>query len=134
MERAVEERKVLQDGKHEGTITAVEYRDKPFEYVDLVIESEECKLKVGYPFKIMPDSKLGKLLTSFGAELKFGSMIDPDEYFINKKCEFMTMQKTTNTGTYANIIPDSVKPGIIMGVDTAKGKDHTIRYDDIKQS
>ena len=117
MERTVEERKVLIDGKHEGVIAEVSYRTEPFEYVDLIIESENVKLKVGYPFKIMPDSKLGKLLSLFGAKLRVGEPIDPDHYFIGRKCEFLTMQKTTATGTYANIVPDSVKPSLTLAKD-----------------
>ncbi len=108
--REVEERKLLEDGKHLGEIKAVEYRDKPYEYCDLVIESENVTMKVGYPFKIMPESKLGLLLKAFGATLEFGDMMDPDDYFIGQKCAFMTMKKTTPNGTYSNIIPESVQP------------------------
>lgn len=106
MKKIVEESNVLEDGKHEGTIIAVEYREKPYEYVDLVIQSGGAKLKCGYPFTIMPQSILGKKLMEFGAELKVGQPIDPDDYFINKKVAFISMKK----GIYANILPESVTP------------------------
>lgn len=106
VERKVEEIKRLEDGKHVGVITEVKYRSEPFEYVDLHIEAEGCKVTCGYPFKIMPESKLGLALKSFGAVLEIGNMIDPDKYFIGKKCSFITITK----GKYSNVISESVQP------------------------
>ena len=106
MERIVEEKKTLEDGKYEGVIVKVEYRNKPHEYLDLVIECEGMKLKAGYPFKIMPESYLGKKMMEFGAKLIVGKPIDPDPYFIGKKVSFL-IQKM---GVYSNVIPASVKP------------------------
>lgn len=119
MKKAVEESKVLEDGKHMGTIVDVEYRTAPYEYVDLVIESKGCKIKCGYPFVIMPQSKLGKKLMEFGAVLKVGEDIDPDDYFKGKDIAFITMKK----GQYANVIPESVtltKEPSITGVNESK--------------
>lgn len=106
MERIVEERKILEDGQHKGVITGVESREKPFKYIDLIIESEGVSLKVGYPDKIMKESKLGELMQAFGANLEVGKPINIESTFIGRGCTFVTIKK----GIYANIVPESVKP------------------------
>ena len=117
VERIVEEKKTLEDGKYEGVIIAVEYRNKPHEYLDLIIECEGMKLKCGYPFKIMRESYLGKKMMEFGAKLITGEPIDPDPIFIGKKCSFLVQK----AGIYSNIIPASVKP--IIEIDAATKKE-----------
>lgn len=111
VKKIVEEPKVLEDGKYEGVIINTEYREKPFEYLDLIIETkinekDTIKLKCGYPFKIMPESKLGLLLTKFGARLKIGEVIDTDDYLVGKPCSFLVAKK----GKYANIMSETVQP------------------------
>lgn len=96
----------LKDGLHEGVITAVEYREKPHEYTDFIIESEKCQIKAGYPTFVSPDSKLGKFLISFGLNLEIGNDIEP-EVLIGKKVQFQSM---TNDKGYPVIIRDTLKP------------------------
>ncbi len=99
----------LEDGRHEGKIIAVRYRTKPFDYTDLEISCEGMILKAGYPTMVMVESKLGLLMKRFGIVVAEGLSVDPDK-LANRDCEFVTMSKVTGRGTFANIIPDSVKP------------------------
>lgn len=118
MQKQVEEKTVIEDGKHEGTILRVDYRTVPFDYVDVIIQYEGLEMKAGYPFMIMPDSLLGERLKAFGCDMKIGDMIDPDDYFIKGTIvEFITMKKTSqkNGKEYANIIPQSLKPKKLAG-------------------
>lgn len=110
MELEVKPDKKLVDGQHLGVIKAIEYREKPYAYTDLIIEVEGITLKAGYPTIVTPESKLGQLLTRFSINVLVGSKVDPDKVFIGKKCTFLTMSKATPKGTFANIIVDSVKP------------------------
>lgn len=104
----VEKIKKLEDGAHEGIITALEYREKPYEYVDVVIESKDVKIKAGYPKTMMIKSKLGELLIRFGAELKEGTTIDPDKVLIGKECKFTCVAD----GLYTKVIQESLKPKV----------------------
>ena len=106
MKFEVKEPNVFKDGNHEGVIVGVEYREKPYEYTDLIIESEEKKIKYGVASFVSPMSKLGKLLVEFGANLEIGKEVDPEKFFVGKKVTFMTM---TQKG-FANVVKDSVKP------------------------
>ena len=100
----------IDEGLHEGAITGIEYREKPFEYTDIIIEFEQGKhIKTGVPSFLSPTSKLGELLILFGLNLEIGTEVEP-EYLIGKKCKFMTMNTTTKKGTFANIVPGSLKP------------------------
>jgi len=102
---------VVDEGKHTGVITAIEYRDKPFEYTDIVIEFEGGKhIKVGYPSFVSPTSKLGMLMTAFGTNLMIGSDIEPETELIGKKCEFMTMNEVTKKGKFAAVIQNTLRP------------------------
>jgi hypothetical protein len=122
MKLKVEKAVQLADGRHEGKIIAVRYRDKPFEYTDLEIASEGAILKAGYPTKIMQESKLGLLLKRFGVLVAEGMTVDPD-VLTGRDCEFMTMQKPGKKGgVFANIIPDSVKP---IGIQNANTQQNT---------
>jgi len=113
MEIKCEESIRLEDGKHMGQIVAVEERTEPYAYMDLVIQptGHDLKMKAGYPMFLNPTSKLGNLLMRFGAVLEIGKTIDPETLLKGKMVEFMTIAKPGKTGkTYANILPDSVKP------------------------
>jgi hypothetical protein len=109
MKLTVKPEQKITDGTHEGVIIGVEYRTKPYEYTDFIIEFEENKrLKVGYPTLVSPVSKLGILLSNFGVELVIGKEVEP-EALIGRKCTFLTMTKQTDRGTFANIVPGSLK-------------------------
>jgi len=104
----------IEDGTHDGVITAAHYRDTPYDYTDFEIETKVddrvIKLSASYPTFIAPDSKLGKLLNRFGYVIKIDKpAIDPDE-LIGKEVSFMTMTEKTDRGTFAKVIPESLKP------------------------
>lgn len=109
MELEIQAPKTLDEGKHQGVIIGVEYREKPFPYLDLVIEFEGNKLKVGYPQTVSPESKLGREMLNFGATLEVGTKIDPDKVFIGKAVSFMTMNKKTERGTFATVVSNSLR-------------------------
>jgi len=111
MELTVEEIKTLDDGKHVGKIVEVRMREKPFKYVDLIIETQNgMKLAYGVPASLTVASKLGKLCLDFGASLEAGKKMDIDSIFVGKGCEFMTLNKKTDRGSFANVVHGSLKP------------------------
>lgn len=111
MEITISDIKRVEEGKHYGKIVDIIYRTEPYEYTDLVIElSNKMKLKAGYPTMVSPESKLGRLLTLFGGKLEVGKSIDPDKVFIGQGCSFLVKQETTKRGSFAVIVPDSIKP------------------------
>jgi len=115
MEIKVEASMKVEDGKHTGRIIELEQRTEPYSYLDLKIEIDKTEgrtLKVGYPAKITPESKLGILLANFGADVSTpGTIINPEKYLKGKSCMLMTMTKPGKNGKeYSNIIPESVKP------------------------
>ena len=120
MKLTVEKAKVIEAGKHQGIIVAIEYRTEPFAYTDVCIEFEGgVQLKAGYPTYLMEESKLGKLLKRFGVVVSEGLEIDPD-VLIGRACEFLTMNQVKQNGTFANIIADSVTPSTNGEVAIAK--------------
>jgi hypothetical protein len=104
----------IKDGLHDGAVVAVEYRETPYQYVDVVLEfpndGQNLKLRAGYPTVISTTSKLGKLLMRFGAQLEVGKNVDPDKVLVGKKCHFVTLTEETKNGTFARVVADSVKP------------------------
>ena len=107
MELEVKAAKKIEDGKHEGVIVGIEYRENPHKYTDVIIEFEEGKrLKYGVPTAVTPVSKLGKLLLDFGVDLVIGEKVEP-EALIGKQCTFMTM---IGEKGFSNIVKGSVKP------------------------
>ncbi|MEA1877252.1 MAG: hypothetical protein U9N86_10345 [Bacteroidota bacterium] len=112
MKREVKAIMKIEDGLHKGAITGVEERTEPYNYLDVVIEFEEGKqIKAGYPDFLSTESKLGCLLARFGGDVSTpGSFIDPEEILIGKKCQFMTLNKAKGDKTYANVVPESLKP------------------------
>lgn len=110
MKFKVEPDREIKDGLHKGVITAIAYRDKPYEYTDVIIEFDEGrKIKAGFPSFVNLKSKLGLLLQRFGVKLEVGNEIEP-EVLIGCKCEFMTLNKTTERGTFPVLIAESLKP------------------------
>lgn len=114
MELEVKERVTLPPGRHAGVIIDVEYRDTPYQYTDLVIETvhkgKKQTLKAGYPTNLSTHSKLGKLLYRFGAVLDVGAKLDPNKVLVGKECQFQSMSEETKNGTFARVISDSVRP------------------------
>lgn len=111
MEIKVEAPKRIEDGKHEGVIVEVRYRETPYAYTDFVIEFDEGKKVItGVPTALTPESKLGRILLDFGASLEVGESIDPETVLVGKKCSFMTMTKTSDRGSFANVVQGSLRP------------------------
>ncbi|MBR9703066.1 hypothetical protein GOV10_03460 [Candidatus Woesearchaeota archaeon] len=120
--REVEEFKFLEEGQHTGVITHIEERKEPFEYLDLVIESDGVNVKAGYSDKLRVGSKLGNLVELFGGSLDVGNHLDLEELFVNRAVTFIIIRKAVkDKGTFSNVIADSVKP-----VKAAKTKTPTI--------
>jgi len=103
---------LIEEGKHTGKITKIEYRSEPYNYTDVYVKLDDCdiELKAGYPTVISEQSGLGKLLMSFGIELVVGKKIDPTEVLVGKRCEFLTMNEEKDGVTYARIVKGSIKP------------------------
>jgi len=110
MKLIVQKTNKISDGTHTGVIVGVEYREKPYEYTDLVIEFENSlRIKAGFPTSVTPDSKLGKIMQAFGQGLSVGDEVEPEKIFIGQKCSFMTMTETTERGSFAKVVPGSLK-------------------------
>lgn len=111
MKMKVEAAKEIDDGRHDGKIIDIEYRENPYQYTEIVIEetSRGMKLKAGYPTYLSPVSKLGKMMLRFGVNLQIGQEIDPD-VLVGKECSFVVVNKTTQTGTFPTIVVESLVP------------------------
>ena len=114
VELVVEESKRIEEGKHVGKIVDITYRDEPFQYIDFHIEIPEKQvvLKAGYPARITPDSSLGKLLKRLELELKIGEKITLStlrKKLLGKDVAFLTQNEETDLGTFARIVPSSLK-------------------------
>ena len=111
MELKIEEVKKIDEGKQIGKIVSVSYREKPFEYTDLHIELQNgMQLKYGLPTSVTIESRLGKALLAFGASLEVGGSVDPEKVFIGKGCQFLVTNEKTDRGTFAKIVPNTLKP------------------------
>lgn len=103
----------IEEGKHEGTIVHIIERKEPYEYCDLVIrlpDSNGTELKVGYPMSLSEASALGRLLERFGVKVIPAQEYEIEKVLMNAKVAFMTINEKTEKGTFARIIPESVKP------------------------
>ena len=109
MEIPVQKERRLDDGVHTGRIVEVNFREKPYEYTDVVIElADKFKVTVGYPTMITPTTKLGKLLSRFGVKLEIGQNVDPEKELMAQYCTFQSI--TDEDSKYYKILPESVKP------------------------
>lgn len=112
MKQDVEVSKQIKDGNYEGKIVRVEYRTDPFKYTDYVIDCNGMELKYGCPSKIVVDeagkplNQNAKLLSELGLLQEKGN---DSENAIGSEVTFMVLNKTTDKGTFANIVADSVK-------------------------
>lgn len=104
----------IEDGKYEGIIETVEYREQPYEYTDLriaVTGTEGLHVKVGYPTYICPSSGLGKLLERMGCKLEIGKDVDPEGCLLGKAVSFVVVNKPSKKDgkIYPQVVQDSVK-------------------------
>ena len=114
MELEVKKPIEIEEGKHSGEITKVEYRTEPFDYTDVYIrpDNNEFEIAYGCPTHVSESSKLGRLLAVF-TELKVGSKIDPEKILLNKRIKFLVQKKKAKDGKeYARVVEDSIKPEI----------------------
>jgi hypothetical protein len=112
MEIEVKASVYVEEGKHSGEITKVEYRQTPFEYTDIYIRVDgvDATLKYGVPTKLSPNTALGVLLSSFGQPLQIGQRIDPEKALVGKKCEFLVMTQTKGEKKYSEVVKNSLRP------------------------
>lgn len=111
----------IEDGKHEGKITRVDFREtekgtQTFQYldigIDLIVDGEVITLHHGVPFNLSEISRLGKLLK----QAKF-DFVEGEEYSIEqiemhldgRKVTFQTTTDETEQGNFARIIPETLK-------------------------
>lgn len=110
MELEIQQIKRLEDGVHQGTITAVEYRETPYKYTDLVIETTDgYRIKAGYPTIVTLESKLGRALSEFGGDLTTNKTINPDDVFVGKRCQFVTITEKKPKGDFPKVVPGSLR-------------------------
>ena len=113
MKLNVEKAFKLVDGKHEGSIKEITYKETPYKYVDIVVteNKEKLDLRCGVPQHITESSALGIILKNFGAIVKEGEQIEIEEFIkIETAVEFITMTEETKKGTFSRIIPSSLRP------------------------
>lgn len=118
LEFDVEVPKQLDEGKHEGVINQLELRDtknrrgQPIKYLDVYVrpDGSDFDLKVGYSPFVSESSRLGKLLSRFGADISVGKKVRPEEILLNRRCSFVTVNEETKDGVFARIPHDSLKP------------------------
>jgi hypothetical protein len=113
----------ISEGKHSAKIheLKVEKRGKEsYEYLDVHVEVLDVNkkdgthpvIKMGMPFDLSINTKMGKLLKAFGISddaIKDGVEIDIEEVLPKgKKVQIITKDSETDKGTFAEII--SMKP------------------------
>lgn len=122
---------VIQDGEHEGKITNVlsrttEQKGESYTYVNIEIETSDVKDVQGNPITLNcsapanlsktpegePNSKLAKMLVSLGYNLDDLTSISIEkmlEDLEGKAVSFMTINETSERGTFATILEKSLK-------------------------
>ena len=110
MNRTVKALTKIEDGLHKGTIINVEQRitQEKYEYIDITIKMDDTntQIKTSAPDSVSTESKLGKILQRFGADLIADKVIQIDKLLMNRTCQFQTMQD----GQYSKVIDGSLKP------------------------
>jgi len=104
----------IADGSHKGLLVEIQQRDKSpegYEYLDIMIEEKDTKmiLKAGVTPRISENTKLGMILQNFGVKIKPEMDYDLD-ILLNSKVEFITITEKKEQGSFARIIPESIKP------------------------
>jgi len=85
------------------------------------VNDEALRLKYGCPTVVSTESKLGKLLKTFGAELVPDTMIDDKKTLVGKECVFLTMKEERDGKNFAKIVEGSLKPVDRGDDDVIKG-------------
>lgn len=103
----------IEDGEHTGIISRIEYREEPYNYVDIIIKEDKdgIELKCGVPFKVTENTALGLMLERFGATLEIDSELEIEEFLRDDmKVKFLTVTEKTDRGRFARVISNSLKP------------------------
>jgi len=110
----VENAVYIPDGIHKGIIQkpelkAYEYKGKTIEYLNIPIKLEEEDIVLNYscPAKITKNTKLGKLLSIF---VVLDGIINVEKVLEGQKVVFQTITTENDRGSFAEIVPDSIKP------------------------
>lgn len=114
LKREVKKSFEIADGEHTGTIVSVEVREEPYAYIEPMVKVDgfdELNMKYSCPDSLSQNSKLGKLLVAFGAEIDEGEEVDIEEILLGRKVKFMT-QKIKGKGgrEFSEIIVGTLKP------------------------
>lgn len=91
-----EVKEILEEGKHEGKITNVEFREQNgYNYLDVYISvGNKYMLRAGFPANISKKSLLGQLLEKAGMKLQAGQKIkltDIKKLLEGRTIEFVTV-------------------------------------------
>lgn len=114
MELEYKEFKEIPEGKHTGKIVRIEHKevgDQKYLYTDIFIEFTDLKereIKYGCPTNLSQKSKLGKLLSAF-TDLNAGKKYDVDAILLNQPVQFITLNRETKDGTFADVVEGSIK-------------------------
>lgn len=103
---------VVEEGRHDATISRIEERHEPYHYVDVYMKLDDVdvELKYGCPANVSENSKLGKLLAEVGVVLEVDTLLDVEKALQGKRVSLMTInEKVPNKGTFARIVEGSVK-------------------------
>lgn len=103
----------IPDGNHQGEITKIVNRTDPYDYTDIFIKVDgfDVELKYGCPSILSENSKLGRLMQSFGQQFQKDVEIDIEEILKGKRVTFMTLtKKTKDKKEFSEIVSDSLKP------------------------
>jgi len=114
MELDVTQVKSVEPGRHTGIVMKVESRKvKDYDYTDItvMVDEDEVELRISAPTKLSvsadstPKSKLATILNKLGVELT--GRVDVDS-IVKKKIKFVTTEKVTDSGTFAEIDVNSI--------------------------
>jgi len=111
IELKVKETISVAEGSHPFEIVDVKERKEPFHYIDVYFQLKDVDvtIKGGYSALVTENSKLGKLLTRFGVTLQPETMLDIEGVLMGKTGTLITMNETSDKGTFARVVPGSVK-------------------------
>ena len=114
----------IEDGRHTGDIIKVAPNENSeFKYIDVTITIDDLKKEDGSPVtlrygcpdqeKVTLNSKLGRLLTAVNFDLKNAISedieFDIEMILLEAKLTYMTVTEETEKGSFARIVPASIK-------------------------
>lgn len=115
---AFETIETLEDGLHTGVISEIHRNKGEFDYTQykIAVDGSNVKINLSFPTRITfstkgePSSEHAKFLSAFGFGMDSDKpYADIRDELIGKKVSFMTIQKKTDKGTFAEIVKESVK-------------------------